>query len=429
MNSQQRQLLAAIQPRIERHLKQGIIPFWLERGIDHEFGGYLTCFDAQGRFDSSDTDKYIVTQTRMIWGMSVFAELLPETGACRRAAEQGLDFFIDRFWEPEHGGWRWKVDRQGRPLDDGKVVYGQSFAIYALAQYTLSTGDPRGLEWAARTFDLLQKYCADTARGGYYENLEPDWTPSAPGFPAGERKSLDIHMHLLEAFTALYAASRAEIHRRRLEEVIDVLFTHMVDPVSGCGLNQFDLHFRRLPPIAIRRTWNAEREGELAVNGPDTTSYGHNLEFVWLLQHACQVMGKSAEAYLPAIRKMACHALEYGVDWQRGGIYRDGLHQGPAVVRDKEWWQQTESMVGLLAAYEWTGEPRLLDAFALAWEFADRHLINHELGEWRTLADETGRVLVPELGNPWKACYHSGRAMNEVLKRLNRILSTPESAR
>ena len=173
MNEEMRNVLMEIREQVQRHLLHGIIPFWLELGIDRVYGGYLTCFDALGRLDESDTNKYIVTQTRMIWGMSVFSTLLPPGNTCREAARQGVDFLIRHFWDTGCGGWYWKTDRHGKLLDDGKVVYGQSFAIYALAQYTLSTGDPRGLDYAGRTFDLLQKYCADTARGGYYENLEP----------------------------------------------------------------------------------------------------------------------------------------------------------------------------------------------------------------------------------------------------------------
>ena len=63
----------AIRQRIEKarlesreHLERGIIPFWLERGIDAERGGYLTCFDESGK-PTGETDKSIVTQTRMIW--------------------------------------------------------------------------------------------------------------------------------------------------------------------------------------------------------------------------------------------------------------------------------------------------------------------------------------------------------------------------
>ena len=59
----------------------------------------------------------------------------------------------------------------------------------------------------ARTFDLLQKYCADTHYGGYYENVNRDWSPEEGGFAGGDRKGLDTHMHLMESFTTLYAAS------------------------------------------------------------------------------------------------------------------------------------------------------------------------------------------------------------------------------
>lgn len=416
-------VLQTIRAAVERNLFEGIIPFWTERGIDPDYGGYLTCFDENGQLDAIDTGKYIVTQTRMIWGFSLFHSLFPHDTRYLDAARQGVDFFIRHFWDGAHGGWRWKVARDGSPLDDGKLVYGQSFAIYALAQYAICTGDSRGLDYASRTFDLLQRFAADNARGGYYENMEPDWSLSEGGWCAGDRKSLDIHMHLLECFTTLYQASGLAIHRRRLEEVIDVILRYMIHPEYGCGMNQFSLDFQPLPPIAIRRTWNAEREGELAQDVPDTTSYGHNLELGWLLLNASDAMGLPRSTYAPAVRRLADHALQYGVDWKHGGIYRDGMPGGPVVVRDKEWWQQSESLVGLIDAYHLFGEPRYLQAFIKTWEFAERYFIHPTLGEWRTLVSEDGVPLVAGLGNPWKACYHTGRAMFEVRKRLDRVIA------
>jgi mannobiose 2-epimerase len=417
--------LAGIRERISRHFSQGIIPFWRQRGVDREYGGYITCFDASGNWLPDDTDKYIVTQTRMIWGYSLFHQHQPDDPFYQEAARQGVDFFIEHFWDTRHGGWFWKVKRDGALSDAGKVVYGQSFAIYALSQYYLATGDQRGLDYADRTFQLLQRYCVDVARGGYYENLEPGWRLSDEGFHAGDRKSLDIHMHLLECFTTLYKASNLEIHRRRLGEVIQVILRHMIVPELGCGRNQFDLEFNPIPPIAIRRTWNAERKGELAEGAVHTTSYGHNLELAWLLLQASDFMGEPRTTYGVVIQRLVDHTLQYGIDWVNGGLFRDGPYDGVAIVRDKEWWQHAESLVGLLDAYILFGNERYLDAFEKVWEFSDRYFINHELGEWRTLLTETGEPIDPGLGNPWKACYHTGRAMSESLKRLDHILNRP----
>ncbi|MBL8093805.1 MAG: AGE family epimerase/isomerase [Anaerolineales bacterium] len=411
--------------QLTEHFEQGLIPFWLSHGLDHVHGGYLTCFDPEGR-PTDDTDKYIVTQTRMIWGLSALARVYPERPELAAAARQGVDFFLAHFWDPTYGGWYWKTTRAGAALDTGKVVYGQSFAIYALSEYTLATGDLRGLDYAGRTFDLLQKHAADTFRGGYYENLEPNWQVSAPGFAAGDRKSLDIHMHLLEAFTTLATASGEPVHRRKLQEVIDLILAKMVHPVSGCGLNQFTLDFTPIPAIAIRRTWNAERAtGETIATPTDTTSYGHNVELAWLLNRAADVLGTPADRYAALTRRLVDHALQYGLDEVYGGVYRDGPHEGPALVRDKEWWQNCEALVGFLDAYERLGDPRYLEAFFKTWDFAHTNMINPVVGEWRQLLTRTGEVIVGDIGNPWKAIYHSGRAVLESIQRLRRLLAAP----
>jgi mannobiose 2-epimerase len=358
----------------------------------------------------------------MIWGFSTFHRVAPNEEQHLTYARQGVDFFLKHFWDRADGGWAWLTTRDGRVLDRGKVVYGQSFAIYALATYYLATGDERGLTYAERTFDLLQITCVDVARGGYYENLEPDWQLSLGGVCAGDRKSLDIHMHLLECFTVLAKASGKEIHRRRLQEVIDVILSHMIDPVSGCGGNQYDLSFNPMPAIAIRRTWNADREGVAVEQPTDTTSYGHNLELAWLLVRASEVLDQPRDYHLATVRRLVDHALRYGLDHEYGGVYRDGPHDGPALVRDKEFWQNAEALVGFLTAFELTGDEQYLTAFELVWDFVWRHVINHDLGEWMTLVSERGTPLVAAIGNPWKACYHSGRAVHESLARIDKLL-------
>lgn len=412
--------LTKLYAEIAQHLEQGIIPFWLARAWDAEYGGFLTNFDENGA--APDTpEKYLNTQARLVWWFSALSRRYPARAEFRDLARLGVDFLLAHFWDSEHGGWTWKVHRDGSRLDDGKVVYGQSFAIYALSEYALATDDARGLSYAAQTFDLLQKYCVDTRFGGYYENLEPDWTVSAPGFCAGDRKGLDTHMHLMEAFTTLYAASGLEIHRRKLLEVLDLIASAMIDPATGCGRNQFTLDFTPIPAIAIRRTWNAERVGDAPAIPTDTTSYGHNVELAWLMRRALQTAQADPVPYLPALRRLVEHACDYGVDWELGGIYRDGAASTGPLIKDKEFWQNAEALVGFLDAYEAFSDAHFLDAFENVWRFVSTFMIHHEVGEWRTLLDRAGQSIDPELGNPWKVAYHSGRSMLECSLRLARL--------
>jgi mannobiose 2-epimerase len=420
-----RERLRAAQAEIGDHLENGIMRFWLEHGIDHVHGGYLTGFD-EGGAPSENTDKYVVTQTRMIWGFSRLSRALPANARLREAAKQGVDFFLKSFWDAANGGVRWSVARDGSVIDAAKLVYGQSFAVYALSEYALATGDPRGLQFAEAVFDLLQKYSADTYNGGYFENLESDWRIAEGGAAAGDRKSLDIHMHLMEAFTVLYQCSGKPIHARKLEEVVAIILDRMISKQSGCGLNQFDVRFNPRPAINIKRTWNAERKtGEVVAAPTDTTSYGHNIELLWLLNRAGEALGKPVDCYDVVGRRLAEHTLRYGLDKEYGGVYRDGPHDGPALVQDKEWWQNCESMVGFLDAFEHFEDDRYAEAFLGVWSFAKAKFINPQVGEWRQLLDRQGAVISGDIGNPWKAIYHTGRAMLECTQRLRRLCGDP----
>jgi mannobiose 2-epimerase len=420
MTDHQERLTSAYQA-INAVLEQGIIPFWLERAWDEVHGGFRTNFDENGQALPTQ-EKYLNTQARLVWWFATLYHQYPERAVFKRLAADGATWMIDHFWDAEHGGWVWKVNADGSRLDDGKVVYGQSFAIYALSAYAGATGDTLARNLAAQTFDLLQIYCADTRYGGYYENLEPDWAVAPDGFYAGDRKGLDTHMHLMEAFTVLYAVSGQAIHRRKLHDVLDVIVQHMIDPETGCGRNQFSLDFTPIPAIAIHRTWNAEREGDAPAIPTDTTSYGHNIELAWLINRALHIAEFDVAPYHDTVYRLVDHSYQNGVDWEHGGVYRDGVASAGPLILEKEFWQNAEALVGFLDAYQTFGEARFLDAFACVWEFVATYMINPEIGEFRTLLTREGQPLDAKIGNPWKVAYHSGRALLECANRLRTLV-------
>jgi len=415
-----RQTLNNTAKEMREILSYKTIPFWLEKSIDEQYGGYFTCISENGKVNK-DANKMIITQTRMLWGFSALKDFVPVkyTELLEYAARQGYDFIIKYFWDKQNGGFRWETNREGVSVDDGKLIYAQSFAIYTLSEYFLNYHDSAALEYAEKTFDLLQIYAADTLYGGYFENLENDWTISSGGIYAGDRKSLDIHMHLMEAFTVLYQASQKEIHRRKLKEVIGVIISHMINKECGYGLNQFDVSFKSLPAINIYRTWNADRESNEIISEPaDTTSYGHNVELSWLLRRTCEVLGESNSETEEIIKKLLEHSLLYGYDYEFGGVYRDGIGNMPALVKDKEWWQNFESLVGYLNGYINLNDKKYLEAFYLTWEFIKKHFIIDEFGESRQLLSRTGTPVISGIGNAWKGIYHTGRAMAECISMI-----------
>lgn len=432
--------------QLRQHLTEGIVPFWLDRAIDKECGGYHADFDGEGRPIPGPGDKYIVAQARLLWAFSRFARSgVGDTARLEEAARHGFAFFAGHFHDERRGGWHWRVDRAGHVLDGAKLMYGQSFALYAVSEYAIATGDPAARAIAEVTFDDLVARALDGRYGGYRENFDADWLPAAGGSAAGDRKSLDIHLHLLEAFTRLTQLTEGELHARRLAEVRDVILGHMIDGESGAGGTQYDLAFRPLPPIVIDRTWVAERPAERPAGATDAgasgtdsigagtshaeparvvgeTSYAHNLELGWLLALADDVLGQPG-AHNAEIVRFGEHALRWGTDPDYGGVYRDGPFFGPASDTDKEFWQNAEAMPGFLQTYASSGDPRFLEAFLGVWGFVRRHLINPTVGEWHTRTTAAGGLLVADIGGPWKVCYHSGRATLEAIGRLDAILA------
>ncbi len=153
---------------LHNHLTTELLPFWTARTADREQGGFITHFDQHGH-DSGEDEKSLIAQTRSVYTYSSAHRAGYGNGQLAELARHGVDYLLNRLWDEQHGGFFWMTNRRGEVLNTQKIVYGQSFAIYCLSEYTLATGDPRGLDYAQRTFDLLQKHATDTRHGGYFE--------------------------------------------------------------------------------------------------------------------------------------------------------------------------------------------------------------------------------------------------------------------
>jgi len=214
--------IQSLRSEIKEYTEGALLPFWIQRTVDQKQGGYITHFNEFGE-DSGNDEKSLIAMTRSVFTYSQAYRHGFGGDVMKEMAAHGVRFLLDKMWDAEHGGFYWMVNRAGEATNKQKIGYGHSFAIYSLSEYALATGDPLGLEYAEKVFDLLQKYAVDTHYGGYWEFFSEDWSMMGPGAPGGDRKTLDVHMHLMEAFTTLYEASGKDIHRRKLKESIDIL--------------------------------------------------------------------------------------------------------------------------------------------------------------------------------------------------------------
>lgn len=419
-----REELLNLRKEAENHLKNELLPFWTSRFEDKINGGFITHFDEKGN-DSGEDEKSLIAQARCLYTVSsAFRSGYGEDFA--RLARHGADFLINKMWDREHGGFYWMMDRKGNVKIDQKIIYGQSFAIYSLSEYTLATGDRRGQEYAERVFDLLQKYCVDSMYGGYWEMFHRDWTLCGPGSQGGDRKTLDVHMHLMEAFSTLYECTGKEVHRRKLLEDIDLLVKRFLHPEYRTGIPQFYKDWTVAPQIKFDIIWGWDRysPGSQKQNATDNTSYGHNTEFAWLLVHALEILGLDTKSWSDLLTTIFEHSLKNGIDPEYGGVYVEGPHAGGVYDREKEFWQQAEVLIGMLDAYIIFRDERYWDAYKKVHRFVFDKMINKGVGEWYPLMTREGKPIWTHMSHSWKINYHTVRSMIQVIKRLDIIISS-----
>ncbi len=406
--------------KTRNYLNEKLIPFWAERAVDHKYGGFQTNYDKYGK-RTEVTEKSMLAQCRSIFTLSHAMRLGFDWPNGVESVQQGIDFLFKYFRDPEYDGYYWIVDEDGKVTDDNKIIYGHSFLIYGLSEFALLTGNKEAEAEASRVFDMLQEKVVDQENDGYYEHFDRQFKLKEARGDITSHKSLDVHMHLMEAYTTLYEKTRSEIHRKALTDVIDLIFAKMIDPKTGTGISMFTPDWKPIANVELDTVWGRDRFDEDG-KGVDITSYGHNIELAWLYLHAQDIMGIPRSESLNRVVPIYEHTYEKGIDWENGGIFVEGHRNGEPTEVTKEFWQQAEAMVGFLDGYILTKNEKYLDAFRNVHDFVFTKGINWELGEWYALLEKNGDLIWDYMGTSWKVFYHTVRGTCQVVKKLEQLV-------
>jgi mannobiose 2-epimerase len=408
--------LAALAATADRLARDEMTTRWYPATLNRERGGFHQSY-ARDWTKQPDDSAFLVYQARMVWTAAAFAAYAPERkDEFLQYARHGLDFLDTVMRDREKGGFFWSLAPDGSidpKVGDRKHVYAISFVIYAGARLREVGGDEKALAVARDAFDWLEAHAHDAKHGGYFEDLARDGTPirdwsnSGPGrnldrmgaYPGF--KSMNAHIHLLEAVTALSRVDDRPVVRERLEELLTVVRDRIA--VEPGALNLF-----------LTPDWRA-------VPGHD--SFGHDVETAFLLVEAAEALGRPDDAKTWTVaRSLVDHALDWGWDGQHGGFYDKGeTFDGAVFDTDKVWWTQAEGLNALALMHVKFGAdtPRYREALLKQWSFITNHQIDATFGGWFNETTREGKPLGDGAKvTPWKANYHTSRALMNVARLL-----------
>ncbi len=388
---------------LEAELKGNILPYWMKYTPDPNHGGFhgeVSHFNVP----VEKAPKGAIMNTRILWTFAAAHRMYPEASymeMAQRAYHYVLDHFIDR----EYGGVYWELDYKGNVSSSRKQIYALAFTIYAMSEYHMASGDKGALETAIALFQQIEEHALDREKGGYTEALSREWK-SLEDLRLSEKddnesKTMNTHLHILEAYTNLYRTWKDPCLEIALEKLILLFLHRFVDPLT----NHLNLFFDE--------NWTLKSE---------LVSYGHDIECAWLLHEAAEILG------LPElVKKTADLAVKMARDNSQGldtdgGLYYEFFPSELRLDSDKHWWPQAEAMVGYFNAYQLSGEQDFALKALGSWEFIKLNLVDSKYGEWYWSVDRAGTPqTAKEKAGFWKCPYHNGRACMEIVKRIDRI--------
>jgi mannobiose 2-epimerase len=320
-------------------------------------------------------------------------------------ARYAYNYFIDHFTDHEYGGTYWTISPDGKkPLETRKQIYAQAFSIYGLTEYARLTNKHEPIELAMELFNLIEKHGYDPVNNGYLEAFNRQWQlhedQRLSAIDMNEKKSMNTHLHVIEAYANLYRHTLNPIVKERVENLLHLFSTHIINSKT----NHFNLFFDE--------QWNVKS---------NKVSFGHDIEGSWLLLEAAQAI-QSGEW----IDKMKAHSIAMaqasldGIDTDGGLKYE--FSPGSADEGEKEWWTMAEAVVGFFNAYELNGNSVFLEKSLGMWEYLQKYFIDSKNGEWFYRIDRN-HMPVPSYAKVslWKCPYHNSRMCLEMIRRIDEM--------
>jgi mannobiose 2-epimerase len=376
-----------------------ILRYWMQFTPDYNEGGFYGRIDGENKVVAG-APKGVVLNSRILWTFSAAWSHTKEP-PYRQVAQRAYEYLLAHFLDREYGGVYWSVDHRGTPLNDRKQIYGLAFCLYGLSEYYIATGEQAALDEAIALFRLIEQFSYDGERKGYYEAFARDWKPledlRLSEKDANVQKTMNTHLHILEAYANLYRAWPDALLQERIRGLLEVFARYMAEETTGHLVLFFD--------------------GDWTIRS-SMVSYGHDIEASWLLQESAGIAGDKGwmEKTRQLALKMALAAAE-GLDGD-GGLWYE--REGGCLVREKHSWPQAEAMLGFFNAWQVSGDEVWLQRSLASWNFVKHTIRDPEWGEWWWgVREDHSPMRGEDKAGFWKCPYHNSRACMEIIRRLN----------
>ncbi len=294
-----------------------------------------------------------------------------------------------------------EVMADGTPLRLRRYVFSETFAIIAMSEYSIATGDRSYAERALELFLKVQGWLTSGA-------LPPKYLPHVKG------RSHSIIMICLNVAAQLRKAIADPRLDEQIERSIHELKTYFMKPEYKALLESVGEDGQVVDTIAGR-----------------TINPGHCIETAWFIMDEVKYRGGDKELLDMALTILDW-SWEWGWDKEYGGIinFRDckGFPAQDYSQDMKFWWPQSETIIATLYAYQLTGDEKYLKMHKAISDWTYAHFPDAVHGEWFGYLHRDGSVAQPAKGNIFKGPFHIPRMLTKSYLLCKEMLEAEDAS-
>ena len=383
--------------KLKSELLDSCVPFWLEHGVDKEYGGVLTCLDRTGQIYSQD--KSVWMQGRAGWTFSYIYNHIEKKEEYLTFAKSCIDF-ATKYCIDTDGRMFFTVTRDGKPLRKRMFWFSETFYIMANAEYYMAAGEKSYLDTAKKYFDFVYKIYKDPSADPF--------TVAGKVFPESRNvKTLANPMILLNVASIMRDADKDRF------DYYNAIMTDLIADIKAFYKPEYKAMFENI---------SAKDNGVLLDNAAcRVINPGHDIECAWFVLE--EGLKRQDEEIISFAAEVFDTAFERGWDQEYGGIFyfKDvlGLPVEAYEHDMKLWWPHNEAIIASLMLYQHTGNEKYIKIFHQVMDYAFEHFSDRAYGEWFGYLRRDGKPTEPPCkGHTFKGPFHVMRMLAKCMTML-----------
>ena len=376
----------------QEELLDKVLPFWLKGGLDHDYGGVLTCLDQKGEI--YDTDKSVWFQGRCGWLLGEMASNIEPREEWIEGSRSCMQFLRSHCFDSD-GRMFFTVTRDGRPLRKRRYAFTEMFAAMAFAAWFSVSHEQAAVDDAMRVFEQgLTRMQSPLESQPKTRRCTRDISHfSSPMILLGTAQSLrKSFVHVLEKDDPKIVRLNTCI-----ESAIDDIQTKFVHDELEAVLEMV---------LADGTAFLDHSDGRLL-------NPGHGIEGAWFVM--AEGVYRNQQSLIDLGVSMLCWSWKRGWDPEYGGLisFTDVLNKPCTEYWHdmKFWWPHTEAILATLMAWKITGDDMFGRWHVAVNEWASEHFIDDVYGEWYGWLRRDGVPTHRAKGSLWKGPFHVPRML------------------